>query len=96
MSSPFIALVGYAAAACTTLAFVPQVLKIRRERSANDLSTAMYVVYIVGIALWLAYGLFLTSWPILANAATMGLAIAVLWMKGRFALREHSGRSAET
>jgi len=91
VSLTLIDLVGYAAAACTTLAFVPQVLKIRRERSANDLSTGMYLVYVLGVGLWLAYGLILTSWPIiLANAATMGLAIAVLWMKRRFTRRAQS------
>ncbi len=78
-------LVGYAAAACTTLAFVPQLLKIRRERSTDDISGGMYVVYIAGLALWLAYGVLVASWPvIIANAATMCFATAVLSMKWRF------------
>ncbi len=78
-------LVGYAAAACTTLAFLPQVLKIRRERSTDDISGIMYVVYIAGLVLWLTYGVLVTSWPvIIANAATMCFATAVLWMKWRF------------
>ncbi len=81
-------LTGYAAAVCTTLAFVPQVLKIRRERSAGDLSSGMYIVYIVGVGLWLAYGIVVASWPvILANGATICLAITVLCMKWRFTRR---------
>ena len=80
--------VGYAAAVCTTLAFVPQVTKIRRERSAADISAGMYAVYIVGVGLWLAYGVFMVSWPIIiANGATMCLAMTVLWMKWRFTAR---------
>jgi MtN3 and saliva related transmembrane protein len=61
LSSPLIAIIGYAAAACTTLAFVPQVLKILRERSTDDISAGMYTVYIVGVALWLAYGVLTRS-----------------------------------
>ncbi|MGH8260992.1 MAG: SemiSWEET transporter, partial [Steroidobacteraceae bacterium] len=81
-------LIGYTAAALTTLAFVPQVLKIRRERSADDISTGMYSVYIAGVGLWLAYGVLAASWPIiLANAATICLAAAVLAMKWRFSRR---------
>jgi MtN3 and saliva related transmembrane protein len=82
-------LVGYSAAACTTLAFVPQVLKIHRERSTDDISAGMYVIYIAGIGLWLAYGVLVGSWPIiLANSATICLAISVLWMKWRFTRRD--------
>ena len=78
-------LIGYLAAAFTTLAFVPQVLKIWRERSTGDISSGMYAVYIAGVGLWLAYGVLVRSWPImLANGATMCLATAVLWMKWRF------------
>jgi MtN3 and saliva related transmembrane protein len=81
-------LVGYSAAACTTLAFVPQVLKIHRERSTDDISAGMYVIYIAGVGLWLAYGVLVSSWPIiLANSATMCLAILVLWMKWRLTYR---------
>lgn len=76
---------GYAAAACTTLSFVPQVLKIWRTRSAADISSSMYVLFIAGLALWLVYGAALKSWPIVgANTVTIALAAAVLWMKWRF------------
>lgn len=99
----FIDFVGYAAAVCTTLAFVPQVTKLLRERSADDISAGMYAVYIVGVGLWLAYGLFVASWPIIiANGATLCLAVAVLWMKWRFsgraivAARERSPSGAES
>ena len=91
LSSPLIATIGYTAAACTTLAFVPQVLKILRERSTDDISASMYVVYVVGVALWLAYGILAAAWPIiLANAATLCLAVTVLWMKLRLTRSGHS------
>ena len=45
----------------------------------------MYTLFTLGIALWLAYGILLTSWPIiLANCVTLLLAGAVLAMKLKF------------
>ena len=85
MSSTFADLLGFAGAGCTTVSFIPQVLKIRRTRSAADISAGMYLLFILGLGLWLAYGVMIGSWPILiANTLTIGLAIAVLWMKWRF------------
>ncbi len=85
MSSILADLLGFAGAGCTTVSFVPQVLKIRRTRSAADISSGMYQLFILGLALWLAYGVMIGSWPILiANTLTIGLATAVLWMKWRF------------
>jgi MtN3 and saliva related transmembrane protein len=79
---------GYAAASCTTFSFVPQVLKVWRTRSAGDISGGMYLLFIVGLALWMVYGAALSSWPILvANTVTIVLAGAVLLMKWRFGRR---------
>lgn len=76
---------GFAAAVCTTSAFVPQVLLVWRERGAPGISTGMYLMFIVGVAMWLLYGLALHSWPVvIANALTLVLACAVLGMKWYF------------
>jgi len=76
---------GFAGATCTTVAFVPQVVRIWRTRSAADISAGMYLVFILGLMLWTAYGVLVVSWPIIvANILTMVLAGAVLWMKWRF------------
>ena len=77
---------GYAGAAFTTAAFVPQVLRVWRTRSASDISGTMYGMFIVGLLLWIGYGLALRAWPIVvANTITALLAAAVLLMKWRFA-----------
>jgi len=45
----------------------------------------MYSVFTLGVALWLAYGLLLSAWPIVvANAITLSLALAILAMKLRY------------
>ena len=78
-------LIGGVAAVLTTIAFVPQVWRIWRTRSARDLSLPMYAIFTVGVALWFVYGLELGAWPIIAcNGITLLLAGTVLVMKLRF------------
>jgi MtN3 and saliva related transmembrane protein len=78
-------LTGYAAAALTTMAFIPQVLHTWRTRSAHGISFGMYAIFTSGVALWLAYGLLLGAWPVIvANAITLALALSILVMKLRY------------
>lgn len=82
-------LLGYLAAICTTISFVPQVVRVWRTRSAEDISGWMYGLFITGLVLWLAYGVALQAWPIIiGNTITLGLAGSVLVMKFRFARRQ--------
>jgi MtN3 and saliva related transmembrane protein len=71
--------IGTIAAICTTGAFVPQILKIRKQ-GGDDLSYAMLGVYLIGVSLWLAYGLMIHAAAVIwANAASVLLvAIAIL------------------
>lgn len=76
---------GYAAAVLTTLAFVPQALKTIRTRNTASISLTMYVVFSIGVAFWLAYGIALGSWPmILANIVTFALAATILGLKLKY------------
>lgn len=78
-------LIGYAAAFCTTLAFVPQAWLTWKTRSAHGVSLGMYGIFTFGVLLWLIYGVLLGAWPIiLANIITLALAIFILGMKLRF------------
>ncbi|MDF3889101.1 SemiSWEET transporter [Cupriavidus basilensis] len=78
-------MVGLLAGCCTTAAFVPQLVKIWRSRSASDISYGMYLVFIFGVALWLGYGIAIGSRPmVLANAMVLVQAIAVVILKRRF------------
>lgn len=76
--------VGFAAGALTTAAFVPQVLKSWQTRDLSGVSLRMYGLFTLGVALWLAYGLMLMSWPVIVcNAITLVLAGGVLALKIR-------------
>ena len=78
-------LIGALASTLTTLAFVPQVWRIWKTRSARDLSLPMYLIFTTGVVLWFLYGLLLGAVPIIVgNAVTLLLAGAVLAMKVKF------------
>ena len=78
-------LVGYCAAFLTTCSFAPQAWLTFRTRDVGGISLGMYSVFAAGVALWLAYGLMLHAWPIVAaNAVTLALALAILAMKLRY------------
>jgi MtN3 and saliva related transmembrane protein len=82
---PLLTLAGYCAAVCTTLSFVPQLIRVWRLRSARDISLTMFLVFSIGVFLWLVYGISIHSIPvILANAITLALSLAILVLKLRF------------
>jgi MtN3 and saliva related transmembrane protein len=77
--------IGFIAAILTTVAFVPQVIRVWRSRSAADISLGMYTLFTLGVALWLVYGILIYSWPVIAaNFITLLLAGTMLVMKVRF------------
>ena len=83
---PFlIKLIGFAAATCTTVAYAPQFIKVLKTRSARDISLGMFLVMVLGLALWLIYGLLSGDAPLIAsNAVTMLLAGGILFMKLKY------------
>ena len=82
MEKIHIGIIGMIAGACTTVAFVPQIIKILRTKHVRDISLMMYTVLTTGILLWLIYGIFLEEIPIiLANAVAFILCLSVIIMK---------------
>lgn len=76
---------GLAAGGLTTASFVPQVTKIWKTKSAEDVSLAMFIAFCVGVSLWLVYGFIKGEVAIIAtNAVTLALGAAIVWMKLKF------------
>ena len=85
MSQLFVNALGTAAALCSMSSFLPQVVKIVRERDASSVSLRMYLVTVTGFSLWLAYGVVLKSWPLIAsNGVSLALSVAILVLKLRY------------
>ena len=71
MPSAFIDLVGAIAATLTTSAFFPQAVKTIRTGNTSGLSLTMYALLLSGVTLWLAYGVFIGSWPLIVSIAVV-------------------------
>jgi MtN3 and saliva related transmembrane protein len=77
-------IIGMIAAFLTTAAYIPQTLKVLREKHTKSISLGMYSMMTCGIAAWLIYGLMLESPSlILANGITFVMALTILVMKIR-------------
>ena len=68
--------IGYIAGAFTTIAFVPQVYKTWKMKSAKDISIYMFMIFATGTALWTIYGIVLGKFAIiLPNVIIFILAV---------------------
>jgi MtN3 and saliva related transmembrane protein len=80
-----IQILGLVAGFLTTIAFVPQVVKTWKSKSAKDISLNMFLLFCLGVSLWLIYGIINNDLPIiLANLMTLLLALCILYFKLRY------------
>lgn len=85
MASLVVNAVGTLAAVCSMTSFVPQVVKIWREKDASQVSWWMYVVTVTGFCLWTGYGVMLKSWPLVgSNGVCVVLSATILVLKWRY------------
>ena len=84
-SRPAVENLGFVAASCTTAAFVPQLVRVLRLRSARDISLPTFLMFSVGVLLWLVYGVYTDSKPVIAsNVVTLVLSVSILILKLRY------------
>lgn len=75
-------IIGAIAATLTTVSFIPQVVRIIRTKHTQDISLSMYIIFTIGVALWLVYGIILGKLPIIvANVVTLLLTGIILYFK---------------
>jgi len=74
--------IGLSAAVLTMFAFIPQIVKIIKTKSAKDVSIITLLQLSLGVSLWIAYGLHLQDWIIVtANSTTLCSLIVLLFLK---------------
>jgi MtN3 and saliva related transmembrane protein len=89
--------VGLVASSLATLAFLPQVVKTWRSRSAHDFSLATLLMLEAGTSLWIVYGLSRDAPAIwLGNGVTFALAGFILLVKLRSVLASIGSPAEET
>ena len=77
----YISHIGFIAALLTSMAFVPQVIKVIRDKQTDGISLPMYLIFVSGVVCWIIYGLLIKDMAILtANVITFSLAFPVLIM----------------
>ena len=75
-------IIGYCAAFCTTFSFVPQAVKVIKTKDTSSISLVMYIIFSIGVVLWLLYGLYIQNLPmIIANSITIVLSSIILYYK---------------
>lgn len=80
-----ITIIGLAAATCSTISFLPQVIQVIKTKHTKDLSLAMYLIFTFGISLWLIYGIMIADLILIfANTITLILASIILVMKLKY------------
>ncbi len=80
-----IEILGLVAAILTTAAFLPQVYKTWKTKSADSLSVSMLFIFVTGVLCWLIYGFLIHSIPIiLANLVTAISGFLLLYFKYRY------------
>jgi MtN3 and saliva related transmembrane protein len=85
MTSWTIEIVGFAAATLTSMCWVPQALKTIRDRETRAISLPATLLFALGTALWLAYGIAQLIWPVIAaNAVTLSLMLVIIALKLKY------------
>ncbi|BAY08588.1 SemiSWEET family sugar transporter [Calothrix sp. NIES-2098] len=83
--SNLITILGLTAGVLTTIAYLPQLIKTWKSKSAEDLSWSMLIVLCIGIILWLVYGAYVRDIPIIAaNIVTFVFAGMILVLKIKY------------
>lgn len=69
------------AAFLTSVSFVPQAVLVIRTKRTAGISLLMYTMFVVGVALWLSYGILTRAMPlIVANSVTLTLSGSILFI----------------
>jgi len=80
-----ITIIGLIAAAFTTVALFPQLIKVWKTKSTKDISTSMFSLYCGGVLLWFVYGVYLKDLPIMiANSLAFIQALVILMLKAKY------------
>jgi MtN3 and saliva related transmembrane protein len=77
--------IGLVAGALIAVSFIPQIVRVYQLKSAREISLLFTVTQLVGLALWLAYGVILGLLPIMVcNSVLAAFVIMLLLAKLKY------------
>jgi MtN3 and saliva related transmembrane protein len=80
-----IQILGLAAGTITSITFLPQVIQIWKTKSAKDLSVQMLLLLILGVSMWLTYGILVKDTAIIyTNSMVLAMSLIMLYFKFKF------------
>ena len=91
----FITILGFVAGILTAISMLPQLLKTLKLKKAEEVSALMLIVLILGVTLWLFYGILKKDWPIIITNAT-SLIINLTMMTLRIIYRPEKTKETKT
>lgn len=78
----YIDLLGYVAGILVVISLLPQTIKSWKTKSTKDLSLLRYIVYSIGLILWIIYAVLIENGPVaLMNSIGLILALSILYLK---------------
>lgn len=81
----YLKLPGLAAGTITSITFLPQVIHIYRTKSAKDISINMPGLLILGVSMWLAYGIIINDVAIIyTNSMVLCMSLVMVYFKWHY------------
>ena len=81
----YIKILGLAAGTITSITFLPQIIHVWKTKSAKDLSLNMLALLIIGVSMWLTYGIFVKDIAIIyTNSMVLIMSLILVYFKFRF------------
>lgn len=78
-------LIGIGAGILTSFSMLPQLIKIVREKKADEVSLLMILVLLAGLSLWTIYGIMKEDWPIIiTNSFSVAVNILLLIFRTKY------------
>jgi len=75
-------ILGYIAGILVVISLLPQVIKSWKTKSTRDISLSRYVIYVIGLVLWVAYAVIIQNGPVaVMNGIGLVLAVSILYLK---------------
>jgi len=84
MPTLVIDIIGSIGAVLTTVCWLPQAIKLIRDKETRAISLSSTAAFTLGMLLWLVYGVALADWPLISSSAiTLALMLVILSQKLR-------------
>ncbi len=81
----FLEILGLAAGTITSITFLPQVIQIWKTKSAKDISLGMLGLLMLGVSMWLVYGIIVKDIAIIyTNSMVLLMSLIMAYFKFRF------------